>query len=94
MSDKIVFDSKEISKSYTYSLLQQCSSIEEQLIDQGIDDNFMRLISIEATYNSFKQLVSQLTDQESVQQIYKMVEFDSRNLVSVVKPNVNDVGHS
>ena len=87
-------DAKEISKNYTYGILQQCASIEHQLIDDGLDEKFTRLLSIEATYNSFKQLVSQLTDQDSIEKIIKIVEFDSRDLVSVVRPNVTDIGHS
>lgn len=87
-------DAKEISKNYTYGILQQCASIESQLIDGGLDEDFTRLISIEATYNSFKQLVSQLTDQDSIEKIIKIVEFDSRDLVSVIRPNVTDIGHS
>lgn len=88
------FDSKQISKDYTYSILQQCSAIEAQLTENGMDGGFTRLISIEATYNSFKQLVSQLTDQDSVREIIKIIELDAKNMVSIVKPNVDYTGTS
>jgi hypothetical protein len=91
MSD---FDAKEISRDYTLSILKQCNSIEEHLTDQGLDDKFTRLISIEAAYNTFKQLVSELTDKETIQQIYSVIEFDAKNLIPAAIPNVACVGHA
>lgn len=81
-----------LTKNYTGAILAQCANVIEQLDD--MDPNFLRLVTIQATYDAFKYYVGQLNDIETQQQIYKVIEFDARNLVYPVAPNTDQVGHS
>lgn len=86
------FDTDSLSKDYTEAILDRSEGIESQLISAGMDSGFARLMSIQALYSSLKQLVAELGDRDSQEKIYKVIEYDARNIVSVVEPNVAYTG--
>lgn len=90
--DVIKVDTEALTKNYTDVLITQCTNITNQLTE--IDPNFLKLITIQATYDAFKYHVGQLNDIETQQQIFKVIEFDAKNLVYPVLPTVDYVGNA
>jgi len=88
------FDSDLITKNYTEALSTHCDAIEAQLQDSGMDVNYSRLLSIQATYNIFKKLVSCINDVETQNKIFQVIEADAKNLVFVKDPTVPYIGNS
>lgn len=86
------FDAHTFGKSYVEAILNNSEHVEEQLVNSGVDSDFARLMSIQALYGSFKKLVSDLKDRDSQEKIYKVLEYDARNIVSVVEPTVAYTG--
>jgi len=90
--DLIKVNTEELTKNYTNVLINQCNHITSQLTE--IDPKFLHLITIQATYDTFKHQVAQLNDIETQQQILKTIEFDANNLVYPVAPTVDFVGNA
>jgi len=88
-------DVDTLTKEFTGSILQQCDQIETELASHGIDPKFSRLISIHSAYNSMKQLLMEMNDTEAEQELFKLIEFDIKQIGFKFKPTVfNSVGHS
>lgn len=87
-------DADIVAKDYTEALLSQCEQIESQLTASGLDAKFSRLLSIQAAYNSMKQLLVELDDVKTQEEIFKVMEFDIKQIVFNIKPNVLSVGHA
>ena len=92
LDNMMALDSEELTKSYTDALLKQCTSINDQLTE--IVPNFLQLLTIQATYDAFKYQVSKVIDLETQKQIFKVIEFDAKNLVFPVEPTVDYIGNA
>jgi hypothetical protein len=87
-------DAETLMQNYVESILSQCEHVESQLVASGVDIKFSRLLSIQAAYNSMKQLLIELNDDEAQQDLFKVIEFDIKQIEFKQKPNVLDVGHA
>ena len=76
------------AKSYSAALISQCESIELQLAQQGVEKKYLRLLSIQAVYNSFKLLVSSINDVKAQEEVLELFQTDANNLVFKKEPTV------
>ena len=90
--DLVQVTTDEVTKDYTETLMTQCDKFSGQL--SGISPNFLKLITIQALYDTFKYYVSKVEDSETQERIMKVIEFDSKNFVYPVKPTVDYVGNA
>lgn len=87
-------DPDSLTKSYTESILAQCDLAESQLKSAGLDHKFSRLISIQAAYNTMKQLLIELDDLSAQEELFKIFENDIKQITFTIKPNVFTIGHA
>ncbi len=87
-------DADSILKDYAETIRNQCENIESQLITSGMDSKFSRLLSIQATYNTMKQLLVELNDKKTTEEVYQVLELDGKALSFPIEPNVPTVGHA
>ena len=88
----IKVDAEALTKSYTGAIIQQCESINSQLTE--VEPDFLKLLTIQATYDAFKYHVGQINDLKTQEQIFKVIELDAKQLMFVKSPNVDVIGHS
>lgn len=92
MDDSAAPDPQEIANDFTKYLIQQCSIAEANLATFGLDPAFIRILSIQSIYNTFKYLASTTNNKKTQEQLYEIFAEDAKNIVFHKEPNVPYVG--